>query len=156
MLLLAFVAGKTFAQTAATTPADDKYNKLLSEAKAAIDKGNAQWAEGWRKGDANMVAAIFEDDGIQLSSTGKVIKGRKQIAARQKAAMQSNDPGVIVTVTTLNVWIDGETAFETGTYKYEYSEKGKPGVDTGHYVTQWRRQKDGTWKLHMDMAIPKD
>ncbi len=103
-----------------------------------------------------MVSAIFEDDGIQLSLSGRVIKGRQQILQVQKKGMQSVDTGVIVTINTLNVWIVGQTAYETGSYKYEYKEGGKPAVDTGRYVTQWRKQKDGTWKLYLDMAVSKD
>lgn len=128
----------------------------LADVRRAIDIGNKQWSEGWAKGDAAMVAAIFADDGVQLMSSGKIIKGRQQIMERQKAAMQSADPGVKVTVTTTNVWLDGETAYETGTYKYEYTEKGKPGTDEGRYVTIWKRQKDGSWKLSMDMGVPQN
>lgn len=127
----------------------------LAEVRKAIDKGNAQWSEGWAKGDATMVAAIFAEDGVQLAGSGKIIKGRQQIAERQKAAMQGADPGVKVTVTTTHVWLDGDTAYETGKYKYEYTEKGKPGKDEGRYVTVWKHQKDGSWKLSMDMGVPE-
>jgi uncharacterized protein (TIGR02246 family) len=137
-----------------TTAADE--SAALADVRRAIDRGNAQWSEGWAKGDAAMVAAVFADDGVQLAGSGKLIKGRQQIAERQKAAMQGADPGVKVTVTTVNVWLDGDTAYETGKYKYEYKEKGKPGVDEGRYVTIWKRQKDGSWKLTMDMGVPQD
>jgi len=126
------------------------------KAQLAVYKGNAQWTGGWKKGDAVMVAAIFTEDGFQLSQNGKVIKGRQQILERQKSAMQGVDSGVIVTVTTLNVWLPGETAYETGKYKYKYKEKGKPGMDVGHYVTLRKRQNEGSWKLYMDMGMPKD
>jgi uncharacterized protein (TIGR02246 family) len=137
---------------AAEAPAADP---ALAAVRRAIDAGNAQWSEGWRRGDAAMVAALFAPDGVQLSGSGKIIKGPQQIAERQKEAMAGADPGVKVTVTSLNVWLDGDTAYETGTYKYEYTEKGKPGVDEGRYVTTWRRQPDGAWKLTMDVGIPK-
>jgi uncharacterized protein (TIGR02246 family) len=137
-----------------TTAADE--SAALADVRRAIDRGNAQWSEGWAKGDAAMVAAVFADDGVQLAGSGKLIKGRQQIAERQKAAMQGADPGVKVTVTTVNVWLDGDTAYETGKYKYEYKEKGKPGVDEGRYVTIWKRQKDASWKLTMDMGVPQD
>src|SRR5258705_12351653 len=103
----------------------------LAEAKNAIEKGNAQWSDGWFKRDAAMVSAIFAEDGVQLTLSGKVFKGRQQIMQRLKAAMEGADPGVKVTVTTVNVWVDGDKAYETGKYKYEYVEKGKPGLDEG-------------------------
>jgi uncharacterized protein (TIGR02246 family) len=128
---------------------------LLAEARSAIDKGNAQWVEAWAKGDAALLASIFADDGVQLIGGGRVVKGRQPILERQRAAMQGADPGVKVTVTTTGLWLDGDTAYESGKYRYEYTEKGKPGVDEGRYVTIWKRQKDGSWKLSMDMGVPQ-
>ena len=146
---IAFVQAKN--QTAVPNASE-----TLADVRRAIDKGNAQWSEGWKKGDAAMVAAIFADDGVQLAGSGKIIKGRQQIMERQRTAMASVDPGVKVTVTTVNVWLDGETAYETGKYKYESTEKGKPSVDAGRYVTIWKRQQDGSWKLAMDMGVPQE
>jgi uncharacterized protein (TIGR02246 family) len=151
---LFLAASMAFAQ-AQKPAAPAEPDAALAEVRRAIDKGNAQWSEGWAKGDATMVAAIFAEDGVQLAGSGKIIKGRQQIAERQKAAMQGADPGVKVTVMTTHVWLDGDTAYETGKYKYEYKEKGKPGVDEGRYVTIWKRQKDGSWKLSMDMGVPQ-
>src|SRR5229473_2614668 len=99
-------------------------SEAWTDVRRAIDKGNAQWSEGWAKGAPAMVAAIFADDGVQLLGSGKILKGPQQIMERQKAAMQGADPGVKVTVTTVNVWLDGDTAYETGKYKYEYTVKG--------------------------------
>ena len=143
-----------FAQTENQMAAPNESN-VLADVKRAIDKGNAQWSEGWAKGEAAMVAAIFADDGVQLTGNGKIFKGPQQISEHQKTAMQSVDPGVKVTVTTGTVWLDGDTAYETGKYKYEYKEKGKPAVDEGRYVTVWKRQKDGSWKLAMDVGVPQ-
>ena len=152
VIALILCAIPTLGQTPPAKSADDE----LAEARSAIEKGNAQWSEGWLKRDAAMVSAIFLEDGVQLTLSGKVIKGRQQIMERMKTAMEGADPGVKVTVTTVNVWVDGYTAYETGKYKYEYVEKGKPGVDEGRYVTVWKKQKNGEWKLAMDMAVPPD
>jgi len=141
------------AQAAATAAAS---TDALTEARRAIEKGNAQWVEAWAKGDPSMIASLFAEDGVMLARNGKLIKGRQGILERQKTAMSGVEPGVKVTVTTVDVWLDGDTAYETGKYKYEYKEKGKPGVDEGRYVTMWKRQKDGSWKLVMDMGVPQD
>src|SRR2546423_3305439 len=152
---IAVMSGSTvFAQTENPMAASNESNALV-DVRRAIDKGNAQWSEGWAKGEAAMVAAIFAADGVQLTGNGKIFKGPQQISEHQKTAMQSVDPGVKVTVTTGTVWLDGDTAYETGKYKYEYKEKGKSATDEGRYVTIWKRQKDGSWKLAMDMGVPE-
>ena len=128
----------------------------LAEVRRAIDEGNGLWVRGWETGDAALVAAAFAEDGVWLVEGGKVVKGRGQIAERLKSWMQSLGRGVKVMVTTLDVWLDGETAFETGKYLYEYQSKGKPASDRGKYVAVWKRQKDGSWKLAMDMGVPPE
>ena len=109
----------------------------LVEVRKAIDKGNAQWIEAWDKADASLIASLFASDGVLLSRNGKFFKGPEQIFQRQKTVMESAGKGVKATVTTVDLWLDGETAYETGTYRYKYQEAGKPVNEEGRYVTIW-------------------
>jgi uncharacterized protein (TIGR02246 family) len=128
----------------------------LAEARQAIDKGNAQWIEAWDKADASMLSRLFAEDGILLGRNGKIFKGPQQIFERQKPVMEGAGKGVKSTVTTVDLWLDGETAYEMGKYSYKYQEKGKPVSEEGRYVTIWRRQADSSWKIIVDMGVPKE
>jgi uncharacterized protein (TIGR02246 family) len=128
----------------------------LTEARQAIDKGNAQWVEAWDKADATMIASLFASDGVLLGRNGKLFKGPQQILERQKTVMEAAGKGVKCTVTTVDLWLDGDTAYETGTYSYKYQEKGKPVNEEGRYVTIWRKQNDASWKIVTDMGVPKN
>jgi len=153
IVLLAARLAISQAQNPSAVP--EAASERYAEAKRAIDKGNAEWVEAWEKGDPEMVAAIFTDDGVMLSQGGKVFKGRQQILERQKAAMQSVTRPIKVSVITVKIWLNGDVAYETGKYKYEYTEKGTPVTEEGRYVTMWKRQRDGSWKLSVDMAVPE-
>jgi len=147
---LLFAAFSTFAQSGDSPD-------ILTEAKKAIAAGNAQWVTAWEKGDPKMVVAIFAEDGKFLSSTGKVIKGHSQLLAMYQIAMAGIGKTVKdmkVTVTTTNVWADDGMVFEAGKYSYSYTDDGKPTVETGRYVTIWKKQNDRSWKLFMDMGVP--
>jgi uncharacterized protein (TIGR02246 family) len=126
------------------------------EARKAIDKGNAQWVEAWDKADASLIAGLFAPEGVLLGGSGKLFKGPKEILERMKKVMESAGKGVKATVTTVGLWMDGDTAYETGTYSYKYQEKDKPVNEEGRYVTIWKKQTDGSWKIIMDMGVPKD
>ena len=127
----------------------------LREARQAIDKGNAQWVEAWDKADASLIAALFAEDGVLLGRNGKFFKGPQQVLERMKPILEGAGKGVKATVTTVDLWLNGDTAYETGTYSYKYQEKGKPVTEEGRYVTIWKRQADGSWKIIMDMGVPK-
>lgn len=156
LITILLTAHPAFSQAKNRSPVRETASETFTEAKRAIDKGNAQWIEAWEKGDPEMVAAIFTDDAVMLSQGGGVFKGRQQILERQKEAMQSVTRPIKVSVVTVKIWLDGHTAYETGKYKYEYTEKGKPTTEEGRYVTMWKRQGDGSWKLSMDMAVPEN
>src|SRR6202035_2586304 len=119
----------------------------LADARKAIDKGNAQWVDAWDKADASLIAELFATDGILLGQNGKLFKGPKQILERMKTVMEAAGKGVKATVTTVDLWLDSDTAYETGKYSYTSQEKGQPVTDEGRYVTIWRRQSDSSWKI---------
>src|SRR5947207_7821086 len=127
----------------------------LTEARKAIGKGNAQWIEAWDKADASLIAGLFATDGVLLGKNGKSFKGPNQILERMKTVMEAAGKGVKATVTTVDLWLDGDTAYETGKYSYKFQEKGQPVTEEGHYVTIWKRQIDGSWKIIMDMGVPQ-
>ena len=138
------------------TAASPTPSSALKEVTQAIDKGNAQWIDAWDKADAALLSRLFAEDGVLLGRNGKIFKGPQQILERQKPVMEGAGKGVKVTVTTVDLWLDGETAYETGKYSYKYQEKGKPVTEEGRYVTIWKRQSDGSWKIIADMGIPKE
>lgn len=146
-----------FPQTNGTTKTSA--SDTLTEAKLAIQKANLQWAAAWEKGKPEMVVELFAKDGKLLLSSGKVVKGHEQLLELYKNAMKgvgTEIKNIKVTVTTINAWLDGELVYETGKYVYDYLENGKPIIEAGKYVTIWKKQKDGNWRLIMDMGVPKD
>src|SRR4030095_4525332 len=135
---------------------ENKNDPALADARKAIDKGNAQWVEAWDKADASLIASLFAEDGVMLGRNGKVLKGPQQVRERRKTVLEAVGKVAKATVTTVDLWLDGPTGYETGTYSYKYQEKGKSVTDEGRYVTIWRRQSDGTWKIIVDMGVPKN
>lgn len=135
-----------------TTKAD-----ALADLKKAIDKANQEWIEAWDKGDPTKTTALFADDGKFLQSSGKIIKGKKQLLEWQTAFMKGMGKGAKVGINTLNVWLDGDdTAYEVGKYRYDYLDEGKAAVAEGKYVVIWKKQKNGLWKIFMDMGVPNN
>lgn len=152
LLVLAAIA---ITQASFGASPENKDQSAFAEARKAIDMGNAQWIEAWDKADPSLIAALFADDGVLLRQNGKFSKGPQEILERMKPVLEGAGKGVKATVTTVDLWLDGETAYETGTYSYKYQENRKPVNEEGRYVTIWKRQTNGTWKIVMDMGVPK-
>ncbi len=123
--------------------------------RRAIDAGNAQFIQGWVKGDARLFAECFAADGAQLAANGRINYGRDAIRDRmhqvfEKVRMQDG------AITTTNVFILGDTAYETGKWRFTFVSEGKAEPDSGRFVEVWRRQKPGVWKMWRDIGVPRD
>jgi len=128
----------------------------MTKVRRAIDAGNAVWVAAWAKGDATMLPDTFTTDGTELVAGGKVFKGRKQILALMRDTMQKRGGKAKLTVTTMDVWLDFNTAYETGTAVYEFTVDGQPQTLERRYFTIWKRQsKRGSWKIHSNTGIAK-
>ena len=124
--------------------------------RAAIDSGNAHWIAAFKRADAARVAALFALDATQFRRSGAVVRGRAAIQAGFAALFHDNG-WADATITTGNVWLVDERAYETGKFAFTFHPAGKPPVtNTGRYVTIWSRQIDGSWKIVVDFGVPSD
>lgn len=131
-------------------------NYEMTKVRRAIDAGNALWVAAWAKGDATMLPDTFTPDGKELIAGGKVYKGRKQILALMRDSMQKRGGKAKLTVTTTDVWLDINTAYETGTAVYEFTVDGQPQTLERRYFTVWKRQsKRGAWKIYLNTGVAK-
>jgi uncharacterized protein (TIGR02246 family) len=131
-------------------------NSEMTKVRRAIDAANAVWVEAWAKGDATMLPDTFTPDGIELVAGGKVFKGRKQILALMRETMRQRGGTAKLTVTTTDVWLDLNTAYETGTAVYEFTLDGQRQTLERRYFTVWKRQSQrGAWKIHSNTGIAK-
>jgi ketosteroid isomerase-like protein len=71
-------------------------------------------------------------------------------AARFKAARF-----IDVAIATASVQVDGDTAYETGTNCVTVRARDAPPVTrSGRYLTVWKRQPDGVWRIRVDAIVP--
>lgn len=133
------------------------FNPELVNLRRQIDAGNAVWVEAFAKGDAAMILDTFTPDGKELAAGGKVYKGRKQILELMRDLMKKRGGRAKLTVTTTDFWLDGNTAYETGTAVYEFTLNNKPQILERRYFTVWKRQsKSGSWKIYANTGIAKE
>jgi uncharacterized protein (TIGR02246 family) len=124
--------------------------------RADIDSGNAQFLQAWRTGSADLFANTFAEDGAQLLQGGRHVLGRDSIAAHMnrvfsKIRMRRGS------ITTLDLNIVGDRAYERGKYVFETVpvKGGKAEIDSGHFVEIWKYEQ-GQWKMWRDIGVPRD
>jgi uncharacterized protein (TIGR02246 family) len=130
------------AATATTDPA---------AVRAAIDEANKKGLESFNAGSPDGMIANYADDAVVMMSGMKAMVGKAAVDAGMKGMFQSMDMKNFKATTT-DVMVSGDMAVESGTLTYESGPKGgKLMADTAKYVTVWKKQADGSWKIVRDI-----
>ena len=153
-LLFAFLfafAGIVYAQEPAQSSVTDP------EIRKAIDSGNAKYIDAFARSDAGALAGLYDESGSRFSPKGVVVRGRPAIAESVAGFMKSVTGPIKVSIETQDLWAVDDLVYETGKYTYTFTPPGKSETQTGgHYVTIWKRQADGGWKIDADMGVPNN
>jgi ketosteroid isomerase-like protein len=143
LLLASSIAIGSFAHAA--TPQDE-----ASEARAAIERANAEFSRAFAASDIKALAEMYTADAILFPPDSEMIRGNEAIGGFWKTAREGGITAA--TLTTIDVERSGETAYETGTVALTIEPQGKPASKAVEkYLVVWKRDAAGTWKLHRDI-----
>lgn len=121
-------------------------------ARQAIDAVNAQWEEAYRSGDLAAQSALYTEDGTLMPPGMETVQGR---AAVQQVFEGARQAGVTAfDLETVEVEVSGDYAYEVGKYTAYAQPEGAAepvAVDNGKFIVVWKKQADGSWKLHRDI-----
>jgi len=122
---------------------------MTEDVRKAIEKVNINAREGFRRGDAAAVAALYTEDAILLPPNSKMIRGRQKIEGFWTAAIQMGVKDVVLTTVELSG--SDDTVYEVGNCTLKIHPPGKEPIEyKGKYIVIWKRTADG-WKLHRDI-----
>lgn len=96
-------------------------------------------------------ASFFAEDAVTISNKSEVKSGRSNIASTAK--WSAADFQLTWKPQGGQMSPAGDMGFTWGHYDARGKDKdGKPSVTSGRYMTIWKRQADGAWKVAMDAS----
>lgn len=119
--------------------------------KTQIEASSKAIAQAAIKGDAAAAASCYDENAVYLPANMPMVKGRADIEKTLNGWMQSGMKFKEFTITTISVEGAGGFAIELGRYFQTLEMGGKAIADTGKYVTVWKKQTDGSWKIGYDI-----
>jgi len=151
MLSFAAIAAGQTKTVETSTPQGSAKAADSGSVRKAIEEANAKFLAAMKGGDAKAAASNYSEDAIVMMPGEPAWKGR--------AAILNGLDGFLKAMTmkegathTEDVMVGGSMAVETGTFEWTLQPKSGAAVkDKGKYLTVWRRQPDGTWKIVRDI-----
>jgi ketosteroid isomerase-like protein len=104
------------------------------------------------KGSAGYMS-YYAEDAVELPNGADAIQGKANIAQTMGFLDQGNK--LTWKPDFSDMAASGDLGYTYGTYVFTSKDKdkdGKPVVEYGKYLTVWKKQSDGTWKVAVDMG----
>lgn len=125
-----------------------------TEARRQIESGNAKLLEAWKTGNAQLFASLYALDGALLEPGKPPVTGRDAILQRMEGIF-ARDRMAEGSIAIEDVFVLGEHAYATGTWKFAIGPIGKRAKSrSGRFVDIWVREGVGRWMKWRDVGVP--
>jgi ketosteroid isomerase-like protein len=112
------------------------------------------WTTTVVAGDVDGWIALWDDDGVQMPPNAPAVYGKAAIGEAFSNALLSADFEEF-TINNEEVEVSGDFGFARGTYSFVNAmAEGEPVPFEGKYLTIFKRQPDGSWKVYRDCFNP--
>jgi uncharacterized protein (TIGR02246 family) len=129
------------------------FSQITGKASEEIRKADSEWLKAVQAKDVNKVLSFYRDDAAWLLRDTPPIRGKDNIQATWSGFFGMPGSWIQWDPRTANVSTSGDLGYSEGTYEMRYSDQqGKPVVQKGSYVTIWKKDADGAWKLAVDIS----
>jgi|SRR5229473_2425492 len=98
--------------------------------------------------------SYYSEDAVEVPNGAALLQGSRK-SRRRWAFSTAPDNHLTWTPVGAGIATSGDLGYTYGTYEFRSKDKdkeGKPVVSHGKYTTIWKRQKDGNWKVALDMG----
>jgi len=120
---------------------------------------SAMMAAAAEKGAAGYMS-FYAEDAVELPNGAQMLLGKESIG-RTMTFLDDRNNRLTWSPVHVDISTSGDLAYSFGNYEFRSIGKdGKPSIEHGKYTTIWKKQKDGKWKVVLDMGNanpePKD
>jgi len=146
IIVVMFLLGTSLVQLSCSSP--ETFD--TSQIRKSLEEVNATYSEAIQEGNLAGVIAGYTDDATMVPPDGEPIKGKQAIEQYYRTLFQMGMKEAVL--TTIEVGGGGGTVYEIGKTRVRIQPEGQQAIqDSSKYLVIWKRQADGTWKVHVDI-----
>jgi len=121
-------------------------------ARQQIDAGNQMWVDGMKQGNIALLVGGYTQDAVDCNAEGVCIRGRSALESHAREELAKLGKADSASVTSIGSVQRGRFVYEWGQAEAHFPS-GKKIVD--RYLTVWREEPDGTWKVFRNLVMPE-
>ena len=122
-----------------------------ASAEDALRAADAAWLKTYEAKDLDKAVAFCDEQGSLLWPNAPIATGKNAIAKLTAGAFAIPDFKLEWHPNKAGVARSGDLGYTSGTYVWTFKDaSGKPMSDKGKYLTVWKKQPDGSWKVLFD------
>lgn len=122
----------------------------LPELRASLEKAELDFAADTEARGVEGWVAAFADDGAQLGAKGTATRGKERIRAAMGPVLARFR--ILWKPTLVEVSPAGDMGYTYGQYEVRRRDGTPEVLERGAYMSVWRREADGHWKVIADMG----
>jgi len=139
-LLTAFFVPRSANSAPPEATADTLKQLEVEFMKAASEKGS----QGYM--------SYYADESVELPNRAPIIQGKANIA-QGMGFLDDKNNRLLWTPVGADISASRDLGYTYGNYEFHSRDKaGNPVVEYGKYTSIWKRQRDGNWKVVLDMG----
>lgn len=124
-------------------------------ARKAIEAADSQFVAAFKSANATAAAALYEQDAVSMPPNQEPESGRAAIEKGLGDLFKQTGKVIDFTAQARDLDIYGDHAVEIGSYSMSFQPTGatQPMKDQGSFINYWRKQPDGSWRVHRDAIV---
>ena len=140
IVMVMLLGAAAMAQAPAKATAQDLIQADEAFCKASVEKGLDAWV------------AFFDAEAVIFPADRAFVKGLPAVRSHWEGKKWS-PAGLTWKPLGAEIAASGDLGYTYGTWSFTGKDKeGKSITATGKYLTTWKRQKDGSWKVLADIG----
>ena len=127
------------------------FGQAGDKASDALLAADAAWMKVYAAKDLEKSVAFFDNEGSMLPSNAPIAVGKDALTKFIGSAFTTPDYTLSWHANKVAVARSGELGYTSGTYDFSIKDaSGKTISDRGKYLTLWKKEADGSWKVLFD------
>lgn len=153
LLVLALAAGAAVPAAAQGGVSATRVDRAAS--RRAVQEVDRELSRSSESRNIDAFSALLDTDTVFVSEAGPPARGRQAVRVKWALFFDPAGPSLTWEPYEGEVSSQGDLGYTRGKFLFQGKDgSGQAVTERGEYLSIWRKQEDGTWRLVVDSSLP--